>query len=161
MKLDPNKIPRKLSSSLLTCLLETPPVSEKPNLQSWQCGYLIIAAQEANISCRKSKKNCLSLQKGKENLCLTHRLYWWTHLNHCFVQELAKQWIEKENNGSTRQIARQQFVSVYFPIISLLLRTPTVQPFCCRKYTQLKSLNFYNCLELKTIHIINFFWTQF
>lgn len=46
MKLDPNKILRKLSYSLLMCLLETRTVNEKPNLQRWQYGYLIITVQE-------------------------------------------------------------------------------------------------------------------
>lgn len=50
MKLDPNKILRKLSYTLLMCLLETHTVKEKPNMQSWQCGYLIIVVQEVNTS---------------------------------------------------------------------------------------------------------------
>lgn len=49
MKLDPSKILRKLSYSLLMCLLETHTVNEKPNLQRWQYGYLV-AVQEVNIS---------------------------------------------------------------------------------------------------------------
>lgn len=48
MKLDPNKILRKLSYILLMCLFETHTASKKPNLQNWQCGYLIIEAQEVN-----------------------------------------------------------------------------------------------------------------
>lgn len=50
MKLDPNKILRKLSYSLLMCLLETHTVSEKPNLQSWKRRCLIIEIQEVNFS---------------------------------------------------------------------------------------------------------------